>query len=81
MHKNFENWKSLGFFVIFGVNLRHFHLKKTGTNSSEKATGQHILSLLTLSNVPIYKVRQKFEKIDNFVIFGVNVGQFHSLIW
>ena len=25
MRKIFENWKSLGFFVIFGVNLRHFH--------------------------------------------------------
>ena len=27
MHENHENWKTSGFFVIFGVNLKHFHLE------------------------------------------------------
>ena len=48
-------------FCIFGVNLSNFHLK-TAINSSEKPTGQHTLSLLTLFNVAIYKERRKFEK-------------------
>ena len=64
------------FFVIFGVNMRHFHSKETAKNSSEKHTGQHIFSLLTLLNVPIHKVRQKLgenmhEIFENWKILGL----------
>ena len=48
-------------FLSFPVSTWYFRYK-TATNSSEKPTGEHILSLLTLSNVSINKVFQKFEK-------------------
>ena len=55
LHNIFENFKIFGRFVIF--------TEKTSINSSEKATGQRILSLLTLFSVSIHKVRQNFGKI------------------
>ena len=61
MHKNIENCNILKTFVLFGVNLKHFQCENCNKLFG-KPTGQHISSFLflTVSNVPIYKVCQKF---------------------
>ena len=54
MHKNFENWRVLGF-LSFSVSIWDIVTKKKTTkNCSEKPTGQHICALLTLFNVSIH---------------------------
>ena len=69
--KNIENWNIL-WFMSFSVSICDIFTEKTAINSLEEPIGQHILSLLTLFNVPIHKVPKKF------VIFGVNL-RFFSL--
>ena len=80
-------------FVVFGVNLKHFHFKKKQINSPEKPTGKHILSIMALFNVPNHKEWKKVHngkkwkkyikalKMGNFwgffVKFGVNLRHFH----
>ena len=78
--------EKFGFFLIFGVNLRHFHLENCNKLFGNP-NGQHIF--LTLFSVPIYNVRRKFRKKMHkifehwklffriFVIFGVNLRHFH----
>ena len=46
----------------FSVLIRDISTQQTVLNSSEKPTGQHILSLLIFFIVPIYIVRQKRGK-------------------
>ena len=72
MHKFFANWKVCGF-LSYSVLICDTFTQKTEINASEKPTGLHILSLLTLFNVPIHKVCRKFE---TNCIKSLRIGQF-----
>ena len=87
LHKIFENWKVLRFFVISGVNLRHFHSERCNYLLIKD---YWTTNRLTRKNIPIHEVCQNFNKkslklykLENFgifVIFGVNLRYFHTKI-
>ena len=69
IHENLKKMENFAYFLIFGVICVSFwgpwgpcSQLKNSMNSSQLPTGNYILSLLTLFNVPINKVRQKFGK-------------------
>ena len=61
MEKSFENWEILGF-LSFLVSIWDNVTKQTAKSCSEKPTVQHMFSLLTLFNVPTYKIHWNFGK-------------------
>ena len=80
-------WKLENFeiFVIFGVNLRHFHSEHCN-HLFIKTTGQPTFSLLTLWSIPKHEVCGNFKKclqtlkwknFGIFVFFCVNLWHFH----
>ena len=50
------------FFVIFGINLRPFSFEKKAIIFSEKPTGQQMRAMLSVLNILINEVCQKFDK-------------------